>query len=76
MWIDGICHWDVARQLKLLKKKEKVIDRSYVFYYNEKDITYNLWESRKIWDKKDLEKWVKSLRNTRKINYLKFAIDI
>lgn len=60
----------------MLKKKEKVIDRSYVFFYNEKDITYSLWESKKFWDKKELEKWIKSLRNTRKINHLKFAIDI
>ena len=24
-WIDGICHFDVPKQLKFLKKKEKVI---------------------------------------------------
>lgn len=76
VWIDGICHWDVPRQLKILKKKEKVIDRSYIFFYNEKDMAYNLWESKKFWDKKELEKWIKSLRNNRKINHLKFALDI
>lgn len=24
-WINGICHWDVPKQLKFLKKKERVI---------------------------------------------------
>lgn len=21
VWIDGICHWDIPRQMKILKKK-------------------------------------------------------
>lgn len=76
VWIDGICHWDIPKQLKILKKKEKTIDRSYVFLYDEKDTSFSQWTSKKFWDQKDLKRWVKSLRNSRTIGHLKFALDM
>jgi len=41
-WMDGICHWDIAKQLKLIPKSQKLIDQSYIFYYQEKDNNYSL----------------------------------
>ena len=75
-WIDAICHWDVAKQLKILKKKEKVVDKSNVFMYREKDMAYSMWKTGKFWDKKELIRWVKSLRNSKNVKSLKFGIDI
>ena len=75
-WIDGICHWDIAKQLKILKKKEKVIEKSYIFFYREKDSGYSLWKTSKFWNKKELIHWIKSLRNSKTIKSLKFGIDI
>ena len=49
---------------------------SYVFYYDEKDTSFSLWKSKKFWDKKDLKKWVKSLRNSKTIGHLKFGLDL
>lgn len=76
VWIDGICHWDIAKQMKILKKKEKVIDRSYVFFYEEKDTWFSQWSSKKFWDKKNMKRWIKSLRNSGNISHLKFGLDM
>lgn len=78
-FIDGICHWEVARQLKLLDKSSKIIDRSYLFYYSEKDNTYALWKgniNKPLWNKKDIQRWIKSLRRTENIIKLKLGIDL
>jgi hypothetical protein len=33
-WIDGLCHYEVAKQLKLIPKEQKLINQSYLFVYN------------------------------------------
>lgn len=79
VWIDGICHWDVAKQLKLLGKKQKVIDRSYLFYYQEKSNNYSLMKSieeNKYWVEKDVKKWLKNFKSKGQIKRMKFGIDI
>ena len=44
--------------------------------YREKDMTYSMWKTGKFWDKKELIRWVKSLRNGKNLKNLKFGIDI
>ena len=74
--MDVICHWEVAKQLKLLKKKEKIVEQSNVLMYREKDTAYSLWKTGKFWDKKELIRWVKSLRNNKNVKNLRFGIDV
>jgi len=54
-WIDGICHYEIGKQLKIVEKGSKLIDRSYLFYFSEKNNDFALWKGGKInkfWDKK------------------------
>ena len=77
-WIDGICHFEVAKQLKLVERGSKNIERSYLFLYNQKTYEYALWKGSKLnkfWQKKDVFRWVKSLRNPANISKVKFGID-
>ena len=77
-WIDGTCHFEVGRQLKLTPKGQKNIDKSFLFLYNEKTYKYALWKGNKhskFWIKKDIFRWVKALRNPANISKVKFGID-
>jgi hypothetical protein len=77
-WIDGICHFEVGKQLKLAPKGAKLIDKSFLFLYNEKTNQYALWKGNKLnkfWVKKDAFRWVKSLRNPANLSRIKFGID-
>lgn len=77
-WIDGLCHFEVGKQLKLTPKGSNNIERSYLFMYNEKTNRYALWKGNKynqFWLKKDVFRWVKSLRNQSNIGKIKFGID-
>jgi len=77
-WIDGICHFEVGKQLKLAEKGSKLIDKSYLFLYNEKTYEYVAWKGskyNKFWQKKDVFRWVKSLRIPANIGKVKFGID-
>lgn len=78
-WIDGICHYEIAKQLKLTEKGSKLIDRSHLFLYREKGNEYALWKGGKInkfWDKKEAFRWVKSLKKETNIGRIKFGIDV
>ena len=59
-------------------KGVKFIDKSFLFLYNEKTNNYALWKGNKyttFWVKKDIFRWVKSLRNPENISRVKFGID-
>jgi hypothetical protein len=78
-WIDGKCHFEIGKQLKLVEKGAKTIDRSFLFLYKEKSNDYALWKGGKInkfWDKKNVFRWLKSLRNPQNIGRIKFGIDM
>ena len=78
-WIDGICHYEVGKQLKMTEKGAKLIDRSYLFPYQEKGNVFSLWKAAKLnkfWDKKAVFRWLKSLRNPAALSRIKFGIDL
>ena len=62
----------------MVPKGVKFIDKSFLFLYNEKTNHYALWKGNKyttFWVKKDIFRWVKSLRNPENISRVKFGID-
>jgi hypothetical protein len=35
-WINGLCHFEIGKQLKIVDRKNKFIEKSYVMFYLEK----------------------------------------
>lgn len=70
VWLDGHCHKEILRDF--LIKPEQL---SSLVFFNEKTNQYKVYAG-KYWIRKEVKKWLKSLRTQTKLQRLQYSLDM
>ena len=70
VWLDGNCHKEILSEFKI-----KPDQLSALAYFNEKTNQFALYAG-KYWIRKEVKKWLKSLRSQPKLQRLKYSLDM